>query len=261
MKREIMYINYFHKLSDLSQQLDNYAYTIKIIDSEFKRTLPVTQERVTELINDIENIYNEIKDVNISVFIESLVLKKKKVQKYFYELIEGTCKRKEKNLRKILAINDVGLIYDNQYTQCLHKEYLMKEIFLFVNYNNACSAINQIKQFIEKEDKANSLDADRELTLKEIALIHIYEEKQITRDNGDEIANNYGYKSGESLYQKYTYYSSASNRKGRTNPFTKKKMENKIKLFEGVVHRLSGKPKTRALDELTMLKNLYKNEF
>lgn len=102
------------------------------------------------------------------------------------------------------------------------------------------------------------------LKVKQIALIHVYEEKQITRENSAEIATEGGYNSktsGEGLFQDYSHYRSTANRKGKPTPCTPKKLSNKIKLFESIFEHLSDKAKQRAFDEVKILKFLFKNEY
>lgn len=108
--------------------------------------------------------------------------------------------------------------------------------------------------------KQNNED-DKKLDLPQIALIYVYEGEKITRENGDEIARRFKHNSGERLYQKFTYYRSRANRKGKTNPYTKKKMQYKIKLFESILEFLHEPNKQRALDEINILKINYKNDF
>ena len=102
------------------------------------------------------------------------------------------------------------------------------------------------------------------LKVKQIALIYVYNEIQITRDNAIEIATKYGYTSktsGEGLFQDYTNFSSLANRKGRPFPFTSKKLQNKIKLFESIIEQLTDKAKQKAIDEIKTLKTLFENEY
>ena len=77
-----------------------------------------------------------------------------------------------------------------------------------------------------------------ELTINQIALKYVYELLQITRENGKEIARKYGHNSGEKLFQRFTYYSSTANRKGKPSPCTPKKLDNKIKLIESIIELL-----------------------
>ena len=98
------------------------------------------------------------------------------------------------------------------------------------------------------------------LTLRQIALKYLYEGKLITRENGDSIAKQYGQNSGEKLFQHYTHYSATPNRVGKPSPLTRKKLENKINLFQSVVDLLPEHKRQRAIDELKTLRNHYSNE-
>lgn len=111
------------------------------------------------------------------------------------------------------------------------------------------------QQFETKSDK---------LKVSQIALIHVYEGKQITRENAGLIAAKHGYtakNSGEGLFQDYTYYSSTANRKEKPTLCTPKKLKNKIKLFESIVNHLPDNSKQRAIDEINILKTIYENEY
>lgn len=65
------------------------------------------------------------------------------------------------------------------------------------------------------------------LTLGQIALKHVYEGLQITEDNANKIVKEYGYNSGKKLSQKFSFYSSLANRKGKPSPCTKKSYKTK----------------------------------
>ena len=100
------------------------------------------------------------------------------------------------------------------------------------------------------------------LKVKQIALIHVYEGKQITRENAGEIAAKHGYtakNSGEGLFQDYTNYCSTANRKGKPTPCTPKRLKNKIELFESVVNHLSDNNKQRAIDEINISQRWFEN--
>ena len=73
------------------------------------------------------------------------------------------------------------------------------------------------------------------LSINQIALKYAYEGLQITRENGNKIAKDYGYNSGEKLFQRFTYFSSSANRKGKPKLCTPKTLDNKIKLIESII--------------------------
>lgn len=102
------------------------------------------------------------------------------------------------------------------------------------------------------------------LKVPQIALIHVYEGKQITRENAGEIAAKHGYtakNSGEGLFQDYTKFCSMATRKGKPTPCTPQKLKNKIELFESVINHLSDNNKQRAIDEINILKTIFENEY
>lgn len=99
------------------------------------------------------------------------------------------------------------------------------------------------------------------LTINQIALLFVYLGKQITRENGDNIAKQYGHNSGEKLFQRFSHYSSAANRKGKPLSCTPKKLDNKIKLLESVIECLPKDKRHRAVDELSILKNIQETEY
>lgn len=112
-------------------------------------------------------------------------------------------------------------------------------------------------------DKATPATSGKaSLSLRKIALIHVYRGVPITRENCNEIALENGYKSGEKLRILYGEYKSASNRKGTPTPCTPRKLRNKIDLFESVLPHLSDADKQRALSDIqtlnTHFENLYK---
>ena len=111
------------------------------------------------------------------------------------------------------------------------------------------------------EKRSNNEKTESLLTINQIALKCFYDGLQVTRDNGDKIVRSYGHTSGDKLYQRYTYYSSAANRKGRPNNCTAKKLMNKITLLEKVIEVLLPENTKRAIDEVDILKSIYENEY
>ena len=99
------------------------------------------------------------------------------------------------------------------------------------------------------------------LPIREIALKLVYERKQISRTDCGKIIVNYGYTSGDKLYNHFIYYSNRRNRIDAPNPITKRKFRNKIDLFEKVASLLEAPYKKQALDEIDILKSHFRNEF
>jgi hypothetical protein len=99
------------------------------------------------------------------------------------------------------------------------------------------------------------------LTIDQIALLSVYQGTRITRGNSNDIIKKYGHTSGEKLFQRFTYYSSLANRKGRPTNCTKKTLNNKIELFEKVIKLLPKENCDRANDEIKILKDIFKSDF
>jgi hypothetical protein len=97
------------------------------------------------------------------------------------------------------------------------------------------------------------------LTIDQIALKLVYEGESVTRENADEIILKYGQTSGKKLYQQFNFYLKPANRKAF--PPTKKRLENKIRLFEFVIDLLPSDKQERAKDELKILESQYKAEY
>lgn len=95
-----------------------------------------------------------------------------------------------------------------------------------------------------------------ELSISQIALKYIYEGKMITRQNGNDIAKEYGRKSGEALYQEYTHYINYGNRVGDANQWSMRKLKEQIKRIERVIELISPDKREQAEDELKILKDI-----
>lgn len=94
-------------------------------------------------------------------------------------------------------------------------------------------------------------------SMREIALVYALEGKVITEESGRVIADEFGWRSktsGHKLYLLFLDYSRPDYRKARPDNFTKRTLNNKIKLFESVINMLSAEGKERAKDNLRILK-------
>lgn len=123
--------------------------------------------------------------------------------------------------------------------------------------------LNYLNNYNTNPDKAGltAEEAKNKLSLRQVALIHAYEEKPITKANASEIAESYNHQSGQKLYQYYCEYCKASNRKAKPTADTKRTLKNKIELFESVVIHLSDSKKKRAVDEINILKTSFECEY
>lgn len=100
-----------------------------------------------------------------------------------------------------------------------------------------------------------SQNSDRQLSLKQIALIYAYENQSVTIENQDEIALKHGHTSGKKLHQFFTFYYSRINRKGKPFPsYTRITVQNKIKLFESIIDLVDKKNKGKVVEELKIIK-------
>lgn len=103
----------------------------------------------------------------------------------------------------------------------------------------------------------NNIKVKPTLNQKQIALKHVYEGNPITRENGQEIANNYDYispRSGDKIYQHYLKYCRPVDRFG--DPGSKRLLVEKIKLFESVTDIVEPEFRTRIQEEIEMMKSL-----
>ncbi|PRY90851.1 hypothetical protein [Mongoliibacter ruber] len=122
-------------------------------------------------------------------------------------------------------------------------------------------AFNKTQTDIEPLPPQSIVKHKPELKIDQIALKYAYEGLQITRENGNEIAKEYGHNSGEKLFQRFTYFSSSANRKGKPNLCTPKKLGNKISLIESIIELLPTDKQERAKDEVSILKKIYEAEY
>lgn len=113
----------------------------------------------------------------------------------------------------------------------------------------AFAEINKIQNKINHNKKSK---IKNEFSLWEIALICLYEDKHISDDNADGIANEYGYSSGQKLTQ---HFRNSYKRLNRVGTFeSKQKAKNQIKRIRKIIPHLSVNAKKKALEELQDLK-------
>jgi len=120
---------------------------------------------------------------------------------------------------------------------------------------------SEIQKLKSGKGTQNNTKHRPKLSMNQIALKYVYEGLQITRrGNSNEIAKQYGQTSGDKLYDRFIFYSSTANRKGKPYPFTLKKLQNKIKLIESVIELLPIEKRARAKDEVSILNGIYAAE-
>ncbi len=137
---------------------------------------------------------------------------------------------------------------------------------VIAGYNIPAYVIEVVEQFLTSSNGNDSSESSKKpkpegLILRQIALIYVYNGLSITRENGVEIAKQYGHSSGEKLFHHFCFYSKVSNRIERPTPCSKRKLYNKIELFESIIPHLAETKMKRAIDEVNSLKSVYENEY
>lgn len=115
--------------------------------------------------------------------------------------------------------------------------------------------------------KLESTDENRHATNKKektplpiIALLYFYQGKTINRkENADLVAKEYGWSSGEALFQDFSKYSSRLNRIAVED--TLKKSLNKLKQLETVISLLEPEFKEKAMNDVISLKTAIIDEY
>lgn len=223
---------------DLKQQ---YQKQLPIIDgtpevnlyNNLVKVKIVTKERLFQVLIDLTN--KLLTQVNgLALYDQGMLNNTNKIK---LELIIAERKRKIEQGYKYTSPDE-----STQYKKMI--QYWLKDERRF---------IAEITPLIATSTVPSKTHSDK-LSVPQIALIYVYEGKSITRENAQEIANKYGHNSAQSLFQKFTYYSSAANRKGRPTPATPKKFKNKIELLQSVLPHLSEEAKPRVNDEIQTLK-------
>lgn len=122
------------------------------------------------------------------------------------------------------------------------------------------SILKAFEKALSKETlPANQSKKKGKLTIDQIALKLAYEGETVTLENADEIISGFGLNAGKKLYQQVNFYSKRTNRLATLE--TKKKQENKIKLFQFVIDLLPSDKKQQAKDDLKILEIQYKAEY
>ena len=204
----------------------------------------------------------------------------------FWEMYPASQKPKENCLSFVIQ-RESELLNEIEYTISEHKENeywefdfeeyqkfidISKPIELLFNVSELLVQLNRLEMFNEfslppqpttkQNNKLSDLITHQpKLKIDQIALKYVYEGLQITRENGNEIAKQYGHTSGEKLFQRFTYYLSTANRKAKPDLCTPKKLKNKIKLIESVIELLPIDKQARAIDEVAILNKIYEAEY
>lgn len=188
-----------------------------------------------DILDEIVSIGNEIRDKTVPKNVLLKLYDFEYSDVYIGFLIKAY---------QVITNSIQSIISENK--QILNKKYVVLETPPFLK---------------QKEETTTIVKEKPILKINQIALKYFYEGIQITRKNGNDIAKKNGHNSGEKLFQKYTFYTSQSNRKGRPSHCTEKKLKNKIELFESVIELLPTNKQEKLKDEVLLLKNIFDAEY
>jgi hypothetical protein len=272
--QEPIYDEFFR---DLENQDTEYQYWFMRFSAEEKFKAKLNSEDYKDMIasNRSEKYFTaELKEINDSIEeVDTLkhrtVRDNKKGDDFIFDLEKSAEDQvskwcftdKETELIQIARILDLSYYKENIAKSNI--DNLQAEIyFKYILYKEHLERLLKSKTINQK--KLQQFDKNTQkpaLTMNQIALKYVYKGWQITRDSGNQIAKEHNHSSGEKLFQKFTHYSSTANRKGKPHPFTMRKLENKIKLFESVVLLLSKENQSKAKDEVSTLKTLLESDY
>jgi len=194
-------------------------------------------------------------------------------QPLFNEAIINWCKRDIVNMQKKVNKNPTDKLYclviKNQF-EATSEDSINPNLPILPFYKEQLTLLmDNLKErravlgsFDKQEtvDKITQPKVKPEFSIPEIALRYVYEGKHITSENSNLIAKEFGHNSGHKLYLDFNRFSRNSNRTGEPNPYTKKKMLNKIEQLENVICVLPEKFKPRAVADLETLKTIMDNK-
>jgi hypothetical protein len=216
----------------------------------------------------------------VELLIESIEQDLEKNKEVHFQVISNRNHRGIKYGAKFLIPSEFEKIKKKIYTDAYFKHYAPYSIVVegkiihfpksrereYLRIEAQCLWLNYLKKIKQgaKIDFNSNLSRDeinkaKGLTIDQIALNLYYEGETVTIENADEIIKKYGLTSGKKLYQQASFYSKRANRLAIRE--TKKKQENKIKLFEFVIDLLPPDKKQQAKDELRILENQYNAEY
>lgn len=267
-------LSFGHLLSCKPESLHNYIEPNKRFDFWLQRFSENFEDFITDfspitkaiyLFNDVSELSVEVLE-NESEFWEWYPQSQRPKIADFISIIHN-----EAELLSLIEY-DIQEYDKNEYWDFDFEEYerfidVSKPIEILFNLSELLVQLNRLEMFneflqIENTPLPHQTEKPKpELTINQIALIYVYSEIQITRKNGNEIAKKYGHNSGEKLFQRYTFYSSSANRKGKPQPCTPKKLKNKIELLERVFEHLPKDKRNRIKDEISILKKIQEAEY
>jgi hypothetical protein len=268
-------LSFAYLLSCKVESLHNYIEPNKRFDFWLRRFSEEFEDHITDFdpITKAICLYNEVSELSVEVFENEgefwVWYPKSQSPKTrdFLSIISN-----EADLLSLIEF-DIKEYNKNEYWEFDFEEYqkfidVSKPLELLFNLSELLVQLNRLemfKEFLEIDDETlpprTITKQKTELKIDQIALKYAYEGIQITRENGNDIAQKYGHNSGEKLFQRFTYFSSSANRKGKPNLCTPKKLDNKIKLIESIIELLPIDKQERAKDEVSILKKIFEAEY
>ena len=201
-----------------------------------------------ELNSSIGNLLTRLEDLFISTNPSTFM----QIRDLIILWIEKTIK---------ITINNEKKMFEWAYSPFMETIFNLNKKIVKLFSDNRIILKSNLQNSNNEAQISNKKNQTLKPTLKEIALKFTYLNKPITRQNSKSIALENGHTSGDALYNKFTFYYSTANRKGKPHPYTEKRLKNKISLFKNVIKMLEKPNKDKALDELKILENYYKNDF
>lgn len=256
---------------------------VQLAFSEVKNAVPTGDYEEEKRIKNLKKLSNTLKTLGLRGDNLDIYYKKTHTRwlfDYSDEVwIDGKLLEKEEKLAikgvmyniqpEPKEIKTSDMLAGSQLTENRFLDYELNRIS-YINPHDLGQSFNleDYKAFLENKkvqitqgETPLQKQGEKKLKLQQIALIHAYENISITKENGNEIAQEYGHGSGAKLYQHFTFYYSTANRKGEPVNCTAKKMKNKILLFESVIPMLSATNKTKASDEVKILKDILETKY
>lgn len=227
---------------------------------EYLKELYSFQINEPEKYENFKEIFDSIKNISLSKYIEYIEFLFEK-SKRDYSGLTVSIARKEIFIREQLEIYEKANLRFKKFGDYTNNTFNKYQPIFTEALEYWKAELDNLKPSVTALLPQPIVKQKPKLTINQIALKYVYELLQITRENSKEIARKYGHNSGEKLFQRFTYYSSTANRKGKPIPCTPKKLDNKIKLIESVIELLPTDKQERAKDEVSILKEIYEAEY
>ncbi|NVK08064.1 MAG: hypothetical protein HWD89_03360 [Tenacibaculum sp.] len=145
---EIKYVESINKTNELYRLFAKYIDGLRIVEiNGVEQTTSSLTGYVDSIILKIEEVYNCVKDIDINIFLEYLLLKEDKVQQYFIKKAINVCFLKDDLFYETFEkLKDFGLLYDNGFTQNLKKVGVMDNISSYIYNQNLCGMIEDLER-------------------------------------------------------------------------------------------------------------------